>query len=467
MPVNSFDDYVLSWKPERKEIKSPKYLSLANLLEKEIKNGSLKPGTKLPPQRELADYLDMNLSTITRAFKLCSMKGLISSAVGSGTFVASDATSNHMMLHESESKLIEMGAILPDVRGNQRVFNYIHKVITEEAYLNSMQYALPEGNARQKAAARKWLKCAQMEVDEGQILISNGGQNAISAILSGIFQRGDTIGTNSCIYPGFKSTAKMLGIKVVPIAEENYELNREGIIYACKNENLKGIYIIPDYSNPTTHTMSLRERKMIADVAKEYDLIVIEDAINAHLREMVLPAVAAYAPENTIHIASLSKIFSPGLRLAYIAVPERYRAELLNALYCLNISVSMLMVEVATRLIETGEGELIANERRNAVVHRNQKLNQMISNIPILGDDVCSFRWLLLPKEFSGKSFELCAKSLGVQVFSSEQFAVGSVPVQNAVRLAIPSANSDTEFEKGIQIIKSLLETEDHIEFIY
>ena len=467
MPVNSFEDYKMSWKPERKELNSPKYISLANLLEEDIKNGSLKPGTKLPPQRELADYLDMNLSTITRAFKLCSMKGLISSAVGNGTFVASDAASNHILLQEEESKLIEMGAILPDVRGNLRVIDYIHKVITEDNYLYSMQYALPEGNARQKAAARTWLMHAQVPVDDSQILLSNGGQNAISAILSGVFQRGDTIGTNSVIYPGFKAAAKMMGIKVVPIAEKREELTRDGIIYACRNENMKGIYVIPDFSNPTTHTMSVSERRMIAEVVRANDLIVIEDAINTHLAQTVLPAIAAYAPENTIHIASLSKIFSPGLRLAYIAVPEQYRAELLNALYCLNISVSMLMVEVATRLIETREGDLIAKERRNMVTQRNQKLNQMLPNIPILGDDTCSFRWMLLPKEFSGRSFELCARSSGLQVYSSERFAVGRVPVQNAVRLAIPSANSEVEFERGINILKSLLEAEDTVEFIY
>ena len=48
----------------------------------------LSPNTKLPPQRELADYLDINLSTVTRAFKICEVKGLIYAVTGSGTFVA-------------------------------------------------------------------------------------------------------------------------------------------------------------------------------------------------------------------------------------------------------------------------------------------------------------------------------------------------------------------------------------------
>ena len=77
MPVNSFDDYPMSWTPDREDLKFPLYYSLADLMERDIKSGKLSANTKLPPQRELADYLDLNLSTITKAYKLCEMRGLI------------------------------------------------------------------------------------------------------------------------------------------------------------------------------------------------------------------------------------------------------------------------------------------------------------------------------------------------------------------------------------------------------
>ena len=82
MPVNSFENYPMSWKPDLKNTTGPKYLALVKLLEEDIERGALKPGTKLPPQRELADFLDVNLSTISRAFKLCEQKGLLSASVG-------------------------------------------------------------------------------------------------------------------------------------------------------------------------------------------------------------------------------------------------------------------------------------------------------------------------------------------------------------------------------------------------
>ena len=94
MPVNSFDDYPMSWRPTIDKTVKPYYVSLAKKLEEDIKRGLLLPGTKLPPQRELADFLDINVSTVVRAFKLCSNKGLLTSTVGSGTYVAYDVVTN-------------------------------------------------------------------------------------------------------------------------------------------------------------------------------------------------------------------------------------------------------------------------------------------------------------------------------------------------------------------------------------
>jgi DNA-binding transcriptional regulator YhcF (GntR family) len=86
MPVNSFEDYPMSWKPRIAQTNKSLYIAIAEQLEHDIKGGTLLPGTQLPPQRELADFLDINVSTISRAFKVCTQKGLLSSTIGSGTF---------------------------------------------------------------------------------------------------------------------------------------------------------------------------------------------------------------------------------------------------------------------------------------------------------------------------------------------------------------------------------------------
>ena len=80
MPINSFDHYPLSWKPDLSRLSRPYYLSLARDLEEKILTGELPEGTRLPPQRELADYLDLNYSTITRVYNACRRAGPVKSA---------------------------------------------------------------------------------------------------------------------------------------------------------------------------------------------------------------------------------------------------------------------------------------------------------------------------------------------------------------------------------------------------
>jgi DNA-binding transcriptional regulator YhcF (GntR family) len=97
MPINSFDDYPMSWIPNKNKLKKPIYLSIANELITDIEEGVLEANTKLPPQRELADYLDLNLSTITKAFKYCELNGYIYGITGKGTFVSQNRVEKNDM----------------------------------------------------------------------------------------------------------------------------------------------------------------------------------------------------------------------------------------------------------------------------------------------------------------------------------------------------------------------------------
>ena len=96
MPVKSFDDYPMAWKPDKARLAAPFYQSIAGALEEDILSGALPADTRLPPQRELADFLDVNLSTITRAYKVCELKGLLYAVVGRGTFVAPNARTKNL-----------------------------------------------------------------------------------------------------------------------------------------------------------------------------------------------------------------------------------------------------------------------------------------------------------------------------------------------------------------------------------
>lgn len=458
MPVNSFENYPMTWKPVLDRTAKPLYLALANQLEQDIIDGSILPGTKLPPHRELADFLDINVSTVSKAIKVCELKGLLSATVGSGTFVSFDALSNAYLLSEGRPKnLIEMGAAIPEPSSYEPLMLQLKNIVNEPDLVKWFSYSRPGDMLWQKDAAVKLMGKGGYITDVESILFANAGQNAITATLIGLCKHGDKIGADPHTYAGLKTTASMLGIQLVPIKHKDGEMDEEALIYACKNENLKGIYLIPDYQNPTTHRMSLTSRKALAKIAREYNIFIIEDATYHLMNEKPIQAVASFAPEQTIYIANLSKTMAPGLRLAYISVPEQYRKSLSNALYNMNISVSPIMAELAARIIVSNQIDTIIESHRKNTIKRNQLVNYYLSEYDCLGEDTCIFRWLKLPSETSGTDFEALALQHGVQVYAAERFVIGNSIPEKAVRLSISAPETIEELERGLKILQQLL----------
>lgn len=285
-----------------------------------------------------------------------------------------------------------------------------------------------------------------------------GGQNALTASLGAFFERGDKIGTDPLTYPGVKTAAKMLGIHLIPIQNHNYEMTEEGIKYAIQNENIKGIYVIPDYHNPTTHIMSLETRKMIARVALEKNLLVIEDGINNLLEEIPVPPIVSFAPEHIVYLSSLSKTVSAGLRTAFIYVPNKLHEVLVTTLYSMNIALSPLLSTVAAGLIEEGIADEIIAERKNMIAERNIIVNEILAGFVVEGGLTSPLRYISLPEHFTGKSFEICAKEAGVQVYGAERFSVGNKPVDKTVRISVTTPKTIDDLKEGLSRLKNLLQ---------
>lgn len=458
MPINSFEHYPMSWKPDISKITGPKYIALAELLEDDIKSGRLKAGTKLPPQRELADFLDLNLSTISKVYKLCGQKGLLSASVGNGTYVSSDASVEQVLLcGREDSHIIEMGAIVPFVTSNIKVRQYTEDMLKKPDALNLFSYGMPEGTKRQREAGAAWLQKSGFCTDMEHIVPAAGGQNAITAVLGALFKAGDRIGTEPMTYPGIKTATKLFGVHLLPVQSDHNEMTDEGIRYAVQNENIKAIYVIPDYHNPTAHIMSLETRKMIADMAQKEKLLVIEDGINNLLEQNPMPPIASFAPEQVVYISSLSKTVSPGLRTAFVHVPDRFHEKLVTALYSMNISVSPLLATVSAALIEDGAAEEILAERQKGIAERNLIVNKVLDGFVMPSELTAPLRYVRLPEYFTGKSFEICAKQAGVEVYGAERFVVGNKPPEKTIRISVTTPPSAALLTEGVERLSALL----------
>lgn len=460
MPVNSFENYPMSWKPSKNYDGKPIYISLAEQLEKDIEWGLLLPGTKLPPQRELADYLDINVSTISRAFKLCEKKGILVGMIGSGTFVSYDVRTKLNVMPEMYSEnIIEMGSVMPEIYPQSELNLLLKKMLSEHENGELFQYSYGAMSIWHSQAMLRFVKKCRYNANLDNLLISNGGQNALAAILTGIFKAGDKIGTDPLTYPGFKTLAKMLGIQLVPIKQIDGEMSIEGIEYAYRNEGIKAIYVMPDFHNPTTKLMSEKKRIDIAEFAIENNILVIEDSINTLLMRNIIYPIANYAPENTIYIASFSKAVIPALRLACIITPQKLYNNLKTSLYNLNLSQSNFILEIAARIVESDCMDKIISKRRERIIKRNSIVNHFLKDYDVIGTEECIFRWIVLPEGIDGNEFERIAIENGVQVYAAERFFVGVERPISGIRISISSPKDERELIAGLKIIKKTIET--------
>lgn len=457
MPVNSFEDYPMSWKPNKQLLKAPLYKSLADMLENDIRDGNISPGDKLPPQRELADFLDLNLSTITRAFKICEMRGLISGSTGRGTYVSKDVQTSPLLLSTLNEDYIEMGAAIPLYEQNKYIVELVKRNIKKANVDKLLQYAPPCGLLSHRKTAAKYLKRYNINVDPDNIMIASGAQNALSILLMSLFNTGDKIGTDPLTYPAFKTLAKMLGICLVPLPLNDSSVDEKTLSILIQKEGIKGLYLIPEMHNPTAYNMVHEQKEKLASVIKENNIILLEDGIYAYTSSKCEP-LSTLAKDNSIYISSISKAICPGLRVSFLVVPDKYKAKVEEGIYNVNISTSALNVDIACQAIESGLSEKIINERLKLTYERNKIVDKILKHREVLGNDYGLFRWLILPEGINSSIFENEAIKRGVQIFCAQRFVVGNAKFSPAARLSVCSAKSNEELESALKIIDELIE---------
>ncbi len=458
MPVNSFADYPMSWRPKLEGGKLPKYLEIADALERDVRNGTLPPGTKLPPQRELADFLDVNLSTIARAFKLCGTRGLISGSIGRGTFVAADGKRDKPALEEVPGgDCIDLGASHPLYQENEMVAELLRRMTQRLDMAQILCYRDLIGSPSQLRNGAKWLQSMGVEAEPEELLIVSGLQNGLAVILSSLLQFGNKLLTNGAVYTGMKLLANQLGIQLIPVAQGKDGLDWEYAEKLCRLEKIKGIYLMPDCQNPTAHTMDEKERRRAAAFIRKHDLLCIEEGTYTAFAEKQYTPLCNLAQEQTVYLATVSNALCTGLRIAFLRTSEKWRRQLSDGIQAINVMSSPIERELVSQLIAGGTAARIIKEKRRELEERNLILEEMLP-IKMGGGETSQFRWLPLPGGTDSMQAERELRERGVQVFGGMRFAVGNGENIAGLRLAISTPETKEELREGLRRLRSYLE---------
>ncbi|MBO5960160.1 MAG: PLP-dependent aminotransferase family protein [Lentisphaeria bacterium] len=448
MSVNSFEKYFMSWSPEKERLTRPFYLSLANCLEEDIRSGKLAPGTRLPPQRELADYLGINFTTITRAYDLCKERSLIYGVTGRGSFVASLPGTP-----KNREQTIELGIVNGFDTVSRTVIEAAENVL-RKGYLDQLfNYAEPAGHLHQRAAGVRWMERLGVKTDIAHTAVFSGAQNVISAALLSLFKLGDRIATDEFTYSNLIGTARLAHIPLVPIPGDSGGMRPDKLEEACRKKKINGIFLMPDCANPTTIFLSEERKNALAAVIRKYNLVLIEDDYGGMRRTPPELPLFARLPEQTVYICGSTRNVCSGLRVTFAAFPEQFREKLLSGLFHLNIKTSSIDAEIMTELIMSGKAEQILHEKQLLAKRANRIFDSIFPEYADPSKHGAFFRCLPLPCSApDGIRLEEMLLRHGITAYHSYRFSAQKFTERPFLRLSVSSAGSDEQLRQGLEI---------------
>lgn len=187
----------------------------------------------------------------------------------------------------------------------------------------ALQYGTTDGYGPMKEAAKsRAVKVNSFNEEIDSLLVVTGAQQGIDLAVKVLVNSGEKVVVENPSFIGTLNSLRSYRAELIGVPVENDGMDINALEEVLKNNDVKLIYTIPTFQNPSGTTMSLEKRKRLMELAKTYDVLIIEDNPYGDLRFAGedLPTLKSMDNEGrVIYVGSFSKILSPGMRLGYVS----------------------------------------------------------------------------------------------------------------------------------------------------
>lgn len=286
-------------------------------------------------------------------------------------------------------------------------------------------------------------------------MITSGGENTLTLLLTTLFSAGDLIAVDQFSYANFIATAKMSGIRLVAIANDDEGMLPADLERSCKINNISGLYLMPEYQNSTGTIISAQCRQDLATVAKKLQLKIIEDDylsfLNYYNSERP-PKFFQLLPQQTFYVYSMSKTIALGLRIAYLVFPSTATTQIENGFFNISVKTSTLNAAIATTGIQTGIAAKIIKEKLQTATKMNRQFDNIFPAAPQNQlTNWAFFRCLpLTGSTKTGKKIEQDLLKLHLRCFHADRFSTAANPDKQFLRVSLSATNSISELKTGL-----------------
>lgn len=200
----------------------------------------------------------------------------------------------------------------------------LNETVLNKYGTSALQYDLTEGFTPLRHALVEYVKQKDIHINHDQLIVFNGSQSVLDTIAKVLITPGDIIALESPSYLGAISAFNAYEPTYVSIETDEDGVIPESLEEVLTNNDIKFIYLVSTFQNPTGRTLSVERRQAVAEILKKHNALVVEDDPYSALRYRgkAVPALYTYAPDNVIHVSTVSKIFAPGLRVGFCIAPQ-------------------------------------------------------------------------------------------------------------------------------------------------
>ena len=326
---------------------------------------------------------------------------------------------------------------------------------------NAFTYQEAQGYLPLRKAIVDNIKRVGINTIPDDIYVISGAQQGIDIVTKALISAGDYVFAENPTYSGALAAFESRNAKVITFNLEKDGPDMKDLEKLMNMYKPRFIYTMPNFQNPTGCTWSERKKKYFLWLCKKHDALVVEDDYLSELnftKETPLPLKSFDEDGRVIYIKSFSKIFMPGLRVAYLITPSKLKEKIMNAKYVSDISTSGLMQRVLEIYMKKDLWENhLKRMRREYSLRYIAALNsarKYLLNVKFTAPGGGLNLWIKLPDWIDSNTFSNECIKKGVSIVPGKTF----MPVggEHYFRLSYAGVNEE-QIENGMIILGGIL----------
>jgi DNA-binding transcriptional MocR family regulator len=464
----------------------PLYVQLADELAARIERGELAEGDRLPGIRELAAHLGVGLVTVSQAYDSLVARGRAIARVGKGTYVAKVPLRSEPFARRWEPDIggfsrarmegvldrlaragapgaisLATGHPAPETFPLAEFGRCVQRTLTEDPPA-MMQYASGNGDADLRETLAQALRARGVDAHGDDLVICSGAQQAADIVAATLLENRAVVAAESPSYAPTLGVFDARGATYVEIAADHGGIRVDDLERVFAEYRPRLFYVNPFAQNPTGAVLSERRAKAVVELARRYDVVVLEDQtgwVFTYEGDAPAPLAAHDTDGRVISIESLSKSIFPALRVGYVFARGALRTPLESAKMRADSFTSTLSQRALWRFLESPAypkhlraARTLYRARRDAFVDALQAaLPWAQVALPAAGTTL----WLPLPPRLSTQTaFDACAREGVLAMPADPWYPTRSGPA--ALRLGFGDLDDATAREAIARLSRAL-----------